>query len=68
MTRALVVSLAALCLTSCAIGLSSPPPAAVSELAPAGALRAVINLGNPILAKKAASAAEIGRASCRERV
>ena len=43
MTRALVVSLAALCLASCAIGLSSPPPAAVSELAPAGALRAVIN-------------------------
>lgn len=31
---------------------SAPPPAAVSDLAPTGALRAAINLGNPILAAR----------------
>ena len=34
------------------------PPSAVSELAPTGKLRAVINLGNPILAKKDAATGE----------
>lgn len=51
MLRALPALLAASLLGACA---SAPvaPPAAVAELAPAGKLRAVINFGNPILAKK----------------
>ena len=51
MTRILLAAIAALCLAACA---SSPtvPPAAVADLAPTGKLRAVINFGNPILAKK----------------
>ncbi|MDD3180426.1 MAG: ABC transporter substrate-binding protein [Opitutaceae bacterium] len=40
--------------------LASPPPSAViSDLAPSGNLRAVINLGNPVLAKKDASTGEV---------
>jgi len=36
------------------------PPAAVSDLAPTGKLRAVINLGNPILANKDAAGQPVG--------
>ncbi|MCM2326933.1 MAG: ABC transporter substrate-binding protein [Lysobacter sp.] len=48
---------ASLLLAACA---SAPmaPPAAVSDLAPTGKLRAVINYGNPILAKKDAATGE----------
>lgn len=46
---------AALALTACA-GTPKPPPAAVSGLAPTGRLRASINLGNPILARREAQA------------
>lgn len=38
-------------LAGCA-NTTMPPPAAVADLAPTGKLRAVINLGNPILANK----------------
>jgi len=55
MTRPCLVAFVALCLGACA-GVPTAPPAAVAELAPAGKLRAVINLGNPILAKQAAAA------------
>lgn len=54
MTRNLFASLAALVLSACASSPSAPP-AAVAELAPAGKLRAVINYGNPILARKTAA-------------
>lgn len=58
MTRTLCSLVATLCLAACA---SSPsvPPAAVSDLAPTGKLRAVINYGNPILAKRLGVAAEL---------
>jgi polar amino acid transport system substrate-binding protein len=36
-----------------------PPPAAVADLAPTGKLRAAINTGNPILARKDASSGEL---------
>jgi polar amino acid transport system substrate-binding protein len=36
----------------------TPPPAAVSDLAPTGTLRAAINVGNPILAARGASGGE----------
>jgi polar amino acid transport system substrate-binding protein len=36
----------------------APPPAAVADLAPSGKLRAVINLGNPVLAGKDAATGE----------
>lgn len=58
MTRTLYSLIAALCLGACA---SAPevrpvaPPLAVAELAPTGKLRAVINLGNAVLAKKEAN-------------
>src|SRR6185436_4377544 len=56
MTRTLAIAIATLCLGACATGPSSaPPPAAVAELAPTGKLRAVINLGNAVLAKKEAN-------------
>jgi polar amino acid transport system substrate-binding protein len=61
MMRALFISFATLCLGACAAGFSSPPtlsPAAVEDLAPTGKLRAVINLGNPILARKDAARGE----------
>ena len=51
MTRSLVACLAVLVLSACA-SAPSAPPAAVAELAPTGKLRAVINYGNPILARK----------------
>jgi len=53
MTRALLAALVVLCLGACA---GAPPvtPAAVADLAPTGRLRAVINYGNPVLAKKGA--------------
>lgn len=54
MTRNLFASLFAFVLCACA-SLPSAPPAAVAELAPTGKLRAVINYGNPILAKKTAA-------------
>ena len=51
MIRSLLAVVAIALLAACA---SAPmaPPAAVSDLAPTGKLRAVINYGNPILAKK----------------
>ncbi len=54
--RALALA-ASLVLAACA---SAPmaPPAAVGDLAPTGKLRAVINYGNPILAKKDAATGE----------
>lgn len=57
MTRILFISFAALCLGACA---SAPTlsPGAVEDLAPTGKLRAVINLGNPILAKRESAAIE----------
>ena len=54
MTRTLYTCIAALCLGACASG-PAVTPAAVADLAPTGTLRAVINLGNPILARKDAS-------------
>jgi polar amino acid transport system substrate-binding protein len=54
MTRLLFISLTVLFLGACA----SVPPEAVSDLAPTGKLRAVINVGNPILAKRDAAASE----------
>jgi polar amino acid transport system substrate-binding protein len=59
MPRALFAALAILCLAACA---SAPPapPAAVADLAPTGRLRAVINYGNPILAKKDAAGEPAG--------
>jgi len=54
MTRNLFASLSAFVLCACASSPSAPP-AAVAELAPTGKLRAVINYGNPILAKKTAA-------------
>jgi polar amino acid transport system substrate-binding protein len=51
MIRKLVAAFVPVVLGACA---SAPPapPAAVSDLAPTGKLRAVINYGNPILARK----------------
>ena len=54
MTRSLQASIAVLVLSACA-SAPSAPPAAVAELAPTGKLRAVINYGNPILARKTAA-------------
>jgi polar amino acid transport system substrate-binding protein len=59
MTRASIAVLVALCLGACA-GAPSAPPAAVADLAPTGKLRAVINYGNPILAKKDATGEPAG--------
>jgi len=57
MLRHALALTASLLLAACA---SAPmaPPAAVSDLAPTGKLRAVINYGNPILAKKDAATGE----------
>ncbi len=51
MIRPVLALFAPVILGACA---SAPvaPPAAVADLAPTGKLRAVINLGNPILAGK----------------
>ncbi len=57
MTRSLLVALVALSLGACA-GAPAVTPAAVADLAPTGKLRAVINFGNPILAKKDAATGE----------
>ena len=40
------------------MNITPPPPAAVADLAPAGKLRAVINLGNAVLARKDAATGE----------
>jgi polar amino acid transport system substrate-binding protein len=58
MIRSLCILVATAGLGACAAGFSSPPPAAVADLAPTGKLRAVINTGNPILAKRDADASE----------
>jgi polar amino acid transport system substrate-binding protein len=61
MIRTLRIAIAALCLVACAAGCSTLPPAtpeAVKDLTPTGALRAVINVGNPILAKRDSAAGE----------
>jgi polar amino acid transport system substrate-binding protein len=57
MIRIPLVACIALGLGACA---NAPPvtPAAVADLAPTGKLRAVINYGNPILAKKDAASGE----------
>lgn len=57
MPRQALALTASLLLAACA---SAPmaPPAAVGDLAPTGKLRAVINYGNPILAKKDAATGE----------
>jgi len=63
MPRALLAAFVVLCLAACAAGFSSPSPvtpAAVADLAPTGKLRAVINYGNPILAKKDAAGEPAG--------
>ena len=59
MTRTLLAAFVALSLGACA-GAPTAPPAAVADLAPTGKLRAVINYGNPILAKKDASGEPAG--------
>jgi polar amino acid transport system substrate-binding protein len=53
--RAALLAVIALFLGGCA---STSPPAAVSDLAPTGKLRAAINVGNPILAARGAVGAE----------
>jgi len=62
MTRPLLVALALLCLAACAGTSDAPPvpPAALADLAPTGKLRAVINYGNPVLAKKDAAGEPAG--------
>ncbi len=59
MIRAVLAAAASLFLASCAT-TPMPPPAVVSDLAPTGKLRAVINLGNPILANKDAAGQPVG--------
>jgi polar amino acid transport system substrate-binding protein len=55
----------ALCTLSLAAGCASvaPPPAAVTELAPGGKMRAAINYGNPILAARNAITGEVSGVS-----
>ena len=55
--KTLYMALLAACLL--VSGCASVPPAAVSELAPGGKLRAAINYGNPILAARNASTGEL---------
>jgi polar amino acid transport system substrate-binding protein len=57
MLRSALASLS-LCLLAACAGAPVAPPGAVSDLAPTGKLRAVINYGNPILAKKDAATGE----------
>jgi polar amino acid transport system substrate-binding protein len=45
-------------LTACSTLPMSPPPASVAALAPTGTLRAAINLGNPVLARRDAATGE----------
>src|SRR5471032_1057187 len=49
----------AACFIVVAAGCASVPPAAVSELAPSGKLRAAINYGNPILAARDPASGEL---------
>jgi polar amino acid transport system substrate-binding protein len=51
-TRAAVASCATALIVACATMQTTPPPAAVAELAPSGRLRAAINYGNPVLASR----------------
>jgi polar amino acid transport system substrate-binding protein len=55
-TACIVASLLAACSTSPII--APPSPAAVTELAPSGTLRAAINFGNPVLATKDSATGE----------
>ncbi|MBL0143711.1 MAG: ABC transporter substrate-binding protein [Betaproteobacteria bacterium] len=56
MIRKALAASAAVLLCACATAPMAPP-AVVSDLAPTGKLRAVINLGNPILAKRESASA-----------
>ena len=60
MIRAAIMPITAAILTACSTPPMTPkaPPAVVAELAPTGKLRAVINLGNPVLAGKDAATGE----------
>ena len=49
----------AVCLLALVTGCASVPPAAVSDLAPSGTLRAAINYGNPILAARDSTTGEL---------
>ena len=55
MIRTATILLLAAVLGACSSIPVSAPPAVVAELAPSGKLRAAINFGNPILAKKDAA-------------
>ena len=52
-------ALLAACCLALVTGCASVPPAAVSELAPGGKLRAAINYGNPILAARDSATGEL---------
>lgn len=58
--RHLLLSGGAWALTGCARGAPDPRAGAIAELAPTGTLRAAINLGNPILARRGADGAPQG--------
>jgi polar amino acid transport system substrate-binding protein len=60
MIRVAIMPIVAAILTACSTPSMTPkaPPAVVTELAPTGKLRAVINLGNPMLAGKDAATGE----------
>jgi len=58
MIRTATILLLAAALGACSAVPLSAPPAVVAELAPTGKLRAAINFGNPILAKKDAASGE----------
>ena len=55
-----LLSLAMIGLLGACASAPVAPPAAVADLAPTGKLRAVINYGNPILAKKGAAGEPTG--------
>lgn len=50
--RSALIGLSALLVTACSSMSQKPPPAAVSDLAPSGTLRAAINVGNAVLAAR----------------
>lgn len=60
MIRLAIMPIVAAILTACSTPSMTPkaPPAVVAELAPTAKLRAVINLGNPVLAGKDAATGE----------
>lgn len=60
MTRTPCLFIVALCLSACASAPPAPPAAAIADLAPTGKLRAVINLGNAVLARKDAAGEPAG--------